>query len=239
MPSFARTCPNVARGLEYVESVVEGRTAACTWVRLACERQIHDLGRFQAKDAPFYFDEPAAERVCDVVQRFPHIHGQWAKSQLRITLEPWQCFILMCVFGWKARATEARRFRVAYIEVPRKNAKALALNTPVPTPEGWTTIGEIQPGDQVFDGRGRVTAVTATSEVFNDHDCFELSFSNGEHIVADAGHLWSTTARVDAPGRQTRAGMKHGTSVITRIRTTAELFATQAYGGRNDRNHSV
>lgn len=124
MPVATKTCPNVARGLEYAESVIEGRTPACAWARLACERQIHDLGRFRAKDSPFYFDEATAERVCDVVQRFPHIHGQWAKAQLRITLEPWQCFILSCVFGWKARATGARRFRVAYVEVPRKNAKS-------------------------------------------------------------------------------------------------------------------
>jgi phage terminase large subunit-like protein len=93
-------------------------------VRLACQRHLDDLDRWQAKDSPFHFDAKAAERVLDVVQHFPHIHGHWAKQQMKITLEGWQCFIVMNVFGWKATATDARRFRVAYIEVPRKNAKS-------------------------------------------------------------------------------------------------------------------
>jgi phage terminase large subunit-like protein len=114
----------VARGTEYAQAVVKGSVLACTWVRLACQRHLEDLDRWQAKDSPFYFDQKAAERVLEVVQLFPHIHGHWAKQQMRITLEGWQCFIVMCVFGWKARSTGARRFRVAYIEVPRKNAKS-------------------------------------------------------------------------------------------------------------------
>lgn len=124
MPTLARTSPNVARGLEYAESVVAGKVLACEWVKLACKRHLTDLEKFAAKDSPFVFQASAAERVCDVVQHFPHIHGHWAKAQMRLTLEGWQSFILMSVFGWKATVTKARRFRVVYIEVPRKNAKS-------------------------------------------------------------------------------------------------------------------
>ena len=35
--------------------------------------------------------------------------------------------------------------------VARLEGKALALDTPVPTPAGWTTMGDLEPGDQVFD----------------------------------------------------------------------------------------
>jgi phage terminase large subunit-like protein len=124
MPALARIAPNVALGLSYAEDVLKGKAPACQWVRLACARHMEDLERYAAKDAPFYFDANAAERVCEIVQRFPHIRGIWAKEQKRITLEPWQAFILMSVFGWKSTATKARRFRVVYIEVPRKNAKS-------------------------------------------------------------------------------------------------------------------
>ena len=124
MPTLTKTSHFVARGLEYAQSVVEQRTPACTWVRLACQRHLEDLERWSGKDQPFFFDAKAAERVIEVVQHFPHIHGLWAKAQQKITLEPWQCFVVSCVFGWKAAATGARRFRVAYIEVPRKNAKS-------------------------------------------------------------------------------------------------------------------
>ena len=125
MPTATKTsCSKVARGTEYAEAVVSGDIIACHWVRLACMRHLDDLDRWSAKGAPFHFDEKAAERVLDIIERFPHIHGHWAKEQQKITLEGWQCFIVMNVFGWKATATGARRFRVAYIEVPRKNAKS-------------------------------------------------------------------------------------------------------------------
>ncbi len=124
MATLTKTCPNVARGTEYAQAVVQGKILSCTWVRLACQRHLEDLDRWQAKDSPFRFEAKAAERVLDVVQHFPHIHGHWAKQGMKITLEGWQCFIVMSVFGWIATATGARRFRVAYIEVPRKNAKS-------------------------------------------------------------------------------------------------------------------
>jgi len=124
MPTLSKTCPNVARGTEYAQAVVQGRIVGCRWVQLACKRHLSDLERWKPKDSPFRFDEKAAERVLDVIQRFPHVHGHWAKQQMRLTLEGWQCFIVANVFGWKAVTTGARRFRVVYIEVPRKNAKS-------------------------------------------------------------------------------------------------------------------
>jgi len=110
--------------LDYAHAVVSGKQLACRWVQLACQRHLSDLDRWGGKDQPFHFDMKAAERVVEVVQHFPHIHGHWAKQQQHLTLEDWQCFIVSNVFGWKATATSARRFRVAYIEVPRKNAKS-------------------------------------------------------------------------------------------------------------------
>ena len=36
----------------------------------------------------------------------------------------------------------------------------LSDGTPIPTPEGWTLLGDIARGDRVFDPRGRICAVT-------------------------------------------------------------------------------
>jgi phage terminase large subunit-like protein len=124
MPTLSRTSPYVAQGLEYAQKVVSGQQLACHWVRLACQRQLNDLERWNGKDAPFYFDVKQANRVCDIIQHFPHIHGIWAKHQKPLQLEPWQCFIVSTIFGWQAAATDQRRYRVVYIEVPRKNAKS-------------------------------------------------------------------------------------------------------------------
>jgi replicative DNA helicase len=71
--------------------------------------------------------------------------------------------------------------------------KALALDTPLPTPSGWTTMGAVGIGDQLFDAAGRPTTVTATSEVRYDRDCYDVEFSDGTRITADAEHLWAVT----------------------------------------------
>jgi replicative DNA helicase len=69
--------------------------------------------------------------------------------------------------------------------------KALALDTPIPTPNGWTTMGALRTGDRVFDDRGRPCTVTYATPVMLGHPCHELLFSDGEAIVADADHLWA------------------------------------------------
>lgn len=111
------------KGVAYARSVVSGEIAACKWVKAACQRHIDDLERFADPGGAFYFDEAAAEHVCRFVELLPHIKGVWARRKEKVKLEPWQIFILICLFGWK-RADGLRRFRTAYIEVPRKNGKS-------------------------------------------------------------------------------------------------------------------
>ncbi len=88
-------------------------------------------------------------------------------------------------------ATGRRKVDAAVLSRGKGRAKALALDTPLPTPTGWTTMGEVQPGDALFDETGTPTTVLGVSEVYTDHDCYEVEFSDGERIVADAGHLWT------------------------------------------------
>ena len=71
--------------------------------------------------------------------------------------------------------------------------KALALDTPLPTPTGWTTMGEVEVGDLLIGADGRPTRVVAATEVMHGRPCYEVEFSDGEVIVADARHQWRTT----------------------------------------------
>jgi hypothetical protein len=71
--------------------------------------------------------------------------------------------------------------------------KALALDTPIPTPAGWRTMGEVRPGDEVFDEQGRRCTVIAATPVMHGRPCYEVEFSDGTVIVADAEHLWRTS----------------------------------------------
>jgi replicative DNA helicase len=93
--------------------------------------------------------------------------------------------------------------------------KALALDTPLPTPTGWTTMGEVAVGDDLCDAQGRPTRVVAATEVMLDRPCYELFFSDGSTIVADAEHQWLTTALA-------ASGAHEGTTV----RTSAQLAET-------------
>jgi replicative DNA helicase len=70
--------------------------------------------------------------------------------------------------------------------------KALALDTPIATPSGWTTMGEIAVGDQVLGSDGRPATVVAATDVLTDRPCYEVHFSDGSVIVADAQHQWLT-----------------------------------------------
>lgn len=73
-----------------------------------------------------------------------------------------------------------------YEEMARKG---LALDTPIPTPNGWTTMGDLNVGDIVFDKDGIQTNITAISEV-KHLPCFRVTFSNNESIVCDDEHRW-------------------------------------------------
>jgi replicative DNA helicase len=93
--------------------------------------------------------------------------------------------------------------------------KALALETPLPTPTGWTTMGDVAVGDLLYDAEGRPTRVVAATDVMTGRPCFEVEFSDGSRIVADAEHQWSTTAL--ATGRR---------GVVTTVELAADMGAT-------------
>ena len=71
--------------------------------------------------------------------------------------------------------------------------KALALDTPLPTPDGWTTMGEVSVGDLVLGADGRPTRVAAATAVMQHRPCYELEFSDGSVIVADEQHQWAVS----------------------------------------------
>lgn len=70
----------------------------------------------------YHFDEKAADRACDFFGELSHIKGR--KAGERFELEQWQRDdIIRPLFGWK-RPDGTRRYRTAYIEIPRKNGKS-------------------------------------------------------------------------------------------------------------------
>jgi replicative DNA helicase len=108
--------------------------------------------------------------------------------------------------------------------------KALALDTPLPTPSGWTTMGEVRVGDRLLGADGRPTTVVAATEVLEDRPCYEVAFSDGTTIVADAQHQWVTSTRAE----------RRAASPSASVRTTEEIARSVRCATADSRaNHSV
>ena len=109
--------------------------------------------------------------------------------------------------------------------------KALALDTALPTPTGWTTMGDVQVGDQLLAADGTPTTVVATTDVLVDRPCYRVTFDDGTTIVADAQHQWATRTRAD------RCQRDGGTPSIW---TTEEIHGTvRCLTADRRANHSV
>ncbi|MYV98133.1 replicative DNA helicase [Streptomyces sp. SID3343] len=115
--------------------------------------------------------------------------------------------------------------------------KALALDTPLPTPSGWTTMGEVRVGDLLVGADGAPTRVVAATEVLIDRPCYEVEFSDGAVIVADGRHQWVTETHAERRAARDRTD---GSSFAGTVRTTEEIAATLVCETADHRsNHAV
>lgn len=168
---------------EYAENIINGKIPSCKYVKMACERY---LSWFERED--IYFDEEGVERVINFISKLKHFTGKYNNQPF--LLEPWQKFIIYNLFGWKKKKDNLRLIRNFYLELGRKNGKALGINTKIPTPNGYTTMGDLKVGDEVFDKDGNITRVTFATPIMYNHKCYEMTFSDGEKIIADEEHNW-------------------------------------------------
>ncbi|KAA0114170.1 replicative DNA helicase [Mycolicibacterium sp. P9-22] len=121
--------------------------------------------------------------------------------------------------------------------------KALALDTPLPTPTGWTTMGDVSVGDELLGADGEPTRVVAATDVMLERPCYEVEFSDGTVIVADEQHQWLTETRASRKSAQAAAAGYNGyknQQTFASIRTTQEVAQTLRCPTSDRRlNHSV
>lgn len=108
--------------LAYMAGVRDGSIPACKTIKQAVERQYQDLET--GKERGLHFDRLAAEHVLQFFGFLRHSKGEWAGQPF--TLEPWQQFMLWVLFGW-LRDDGLRRFRMAFVALPRKNGKTTTI----------------------------------------------------------------------------------------------------------------
>ena len=108
----------------------------------------------------------------------------------------------------------------------RLEGKALAVDTPIPSPRGWRPMGDLRVGEYVFDENGRPTMVVAVTGTMVNRACAEVVFSDGQTIVADLAHLWLTSSKSER---------KNGRAAT--VRTTQEIADSLRAG--KEWNHHV
>lgn len=101
----------------------------------------------------------------------------------------------------------------------RQIGKALDIDTPIPTPDGFKSNGELVKGDVVLGSNGLPCNVTHAHDVMYDRECYELVFDNGDRIITDADHNWYTQSRTERK--------RH---CIGSVKTTKEILNTLTCG---------
>lgn len=107
--------------------------------------------------------------------------------------------------------------------------KGLALDTPLPTPTGWTTMGAVRAGDQVIGADGSPVTVVVKSIVHKEKLCFRMTFDDGSSVVCDEDHLWQTVSG--------QTGNSTAVRDVTTLRR--DLFSKPGPTGRTQRHQRV
>jgi len=141
-----------------------------------------------------------------VMNEMKHLRQQMTLSQVRPDLP--------AGFDPRGALDQARWFIYHRPESPGSgyiaNWRCLALDTKLPTPTGWTTMGALKPGDFLLNEKGEPTKVLGKSPVKIGLKCYRVTFDDGTQITADEDHLWLVW-RNNWKGAQ-------------KIRTTAQLL---------------
>lgn len=119
MPTCSPSSDPVTR---YAEEVVAGTVPAGQWHKAACARHLADLAASE-QGGPWIYRPELADKAFGIFGLYRHYKGsEWAGQCIR--LEPWQKFVVGSLMGWVDRITGRRRFRNAFIELPRGNGKS-------------------------------------------------------------------------------------------------------------------
>lgn len=85
--------------------------------------------------------------------------------------------------------TRGARLNKYYLRsAPSGLGKRVADYTPIPTPDGWKTVGDIKVGDYIFGKNGKPTKVLALYK--NNEKIWKMNLVDGRSIDCCGEHLW-------------------------------------------------
>jgi phage terminase large subunit-like protein len=111
--------------IEYCNQIINGEVIACQKHKQACQRFLNDVEREDTEDFPYIFDNDKAMRFFKFMRKFKHTKGVLAGQHKEPA--PIELFNFGNIYGWYHIETGYRRFRKAYWQVARKNAKSQDL----------------------------------------------------------------------------------------------------------------
>ncbi|MGG0757681.1 terminase large subunit [Brevibacillus laterosporus] len=111
--------------IDYCKDVLSGEIIACQKHKQACQRFLDDIEREGMEDFPYIFDEEKAIRFLEWMTLFKHTKGVLAGKHIQP--HDIQVFVFSNIYGWVHKDTGYRRFKKAYWQVGRKNAKSQSL----------------------------------------------------------------------------------------------------------------
>ena len=79
----------------------------------------------------------------------------------------------------------------AMLAMDMGTGKDLHDDTPIPRESGWARMGDLRPGDRLFDEQGNICTVTAVYPQ-GVREVYDVSFDDGASIQAGGEHLWMT-----------------------------------------------
>lgn len=143
----------------------------------------------------------------------------------------WEEFVAesnLDTYDWLVPGLLERRERVIVVAAEGVGKRA-TLDSAIPTPSGWTTLGDISVGDVVIDRFGNPVNVTFVSPIEPNPDAYRVTFSDGNYIDADAEHQWYTETLNEREKRKPGG-----------VRTTKEILDTLVSNRRTKAlNHAI
>ena len=115
------------RAVTYAKNVCAGKIIAGHEVILACARFLKDMER---KDLTLRSKEP--DFVIGIIERLmvhqqgETLNGEPLKNK-PLLLQDWQIFVIYNIVGFYYKGTRKRRYKEAFIFIPRKNGKTLFI----------------------------------------------------------------------------------------------------------------
>lgn len=200
--------------IRYAQDVISGKQVACKFIKMSCQRYLNFLN-----DSRYEFRPDKCDRVVNFIGKLKHYQGKCAGKPF--ILEEWQKWIIYSIFGFYYKGTNERLTKKAFISIPRKQGKAIALETNIPTPLGNKKLGDIHPGDYIFGADGKLTKVLYESEI-QYRPCYKMIFENGEELIAADNHRWLVKYKND----------KIPDNLV--VKTTQEMYDKGIYLWRRD-----